>query len=80
MDELYGVAVVPLIIGMVEMAKKIINPKYAGVLAWAIGLAIGLGYGLGEAGWTVFRSLVVGSALGLSAAGLYSTQKNVKKG
>lgn len=75
---LYGVAIVPLIIALVQLTKGIVNPKYAGVLAWVIGVAIGLAYGLTEAGWTALQSIVVGSALGLTAAGLYSTQKNVR--
>lgn len=76
---IYGVAIVPLIIAIVQLFKGIINPKYAGVLAWAIGVIIGLAYGLTEGNWTILQSIIIGSALGLTAAGLYSTQKNVRE-
>ncbi len=68
-NELYGVAVVPLIIAMVQVAKSLGLPrKYAALVAWGLGLAVGFG---------VFKTayleaIIVGSALGLSAAGLYS--------
>jgi len=68
-NELYGGAVVPLIIAVVQLAKNLGLPsKYAALVAWGLGLAIGFG---------VFKTayleaVMVGSALGLSAAGLYS--------
>ncbi len=80
MDELYGVAIVPLIIGMVSLINQLgINKKYAGLVAWVIGLALGLAYGLTEGGWSVLESIIIGSAVGLSATGLYSAQKNVRQ-
>lgn len=80
MEELYGVFVVPLIIGIVALFKQAgLNQKYAGIISWLFGLAIGLAYGLTEGGWTLLQCIVVGSMLGLSASGLYSTQKNARK-
>ena len=80
MDELYGVAIVPLIIGMVSLINQLgINKKYAGLVAWVIGLALGLAYGLTEGGWSVLESIIIGSAVGVSATGLYSAQKNVRQ-
>lgn len=76
-EEAYGVMVAPLIMGVVELLKTIgLNPKYSGLVAWGIGVAIGLAYGLTEGGWNIIRCLLVGSAVGLSASGLYSGVKN----
>lgn len=81
LQTIYGVALVPLIIAFVAMAKQAgLNSKYGGVLALALGVGIITGYGCMEAGWTVFKCLITGSAVGLSAAGVYSTQKNVREG
>jgi len=71
-DELGGVAVVPLIVGLVEMAKR---PRSALGSAWAAPLAVGLGLAasLGRAA----LATLVGVALGLSASGLYSGAKRL---
>lgn len=77
---IYGVALVPLIIALVALAKQAgLSSKYGGVLALVLGVGIVLGYGYLEAGWTVFKCLITGGAVGLSAAGLYSTQKNARE-
>ncbi len=79
-EEIYGVMIVPLIIAMVALAVASGMPKkYGGILALALGAAIGMAYGLTEAGWTVLQCIIVGAALGLSASGFYSTQKNVRE-
>ncbi len=81
MEQLYGVAILPLIIGMVALAKSITDEryhKYMGLVAWALGLGTGFTYGTTE-GWPVLQCVIVGSALGLSAAGFYSTQKNARE-
>ncbi len=74
--EIYGVSAVLVIIGLVQLAKQVgFNSKYGGVLAVVLGLAVSLGY----AYWaevTAFKAVITGLALGLSAAGLYSTAKN----
>jgi len=75
-SELYGVAVVPLIIAAVQVAKSLGLPnKYAALVAWGLGLAVG---------FAVFQTayleaIIVGSALGLSAAGLYSVGRTPSK-
>jgi hypothetical protein len=77
--ELYGISAVVIIVGLVQLAKSIgFNSQYGGLLAMGFGLAISLGYTYySEVG--IFKAVVMGLALGLSAAGLYSTQKNVRE-
>ncbi|PKM83339.1 MAG: hypothetical protein CVU89_00875 [Firmicutes bacterium HGW-Firmicutes-14] len=78
--EIYGVMVALLIIGFVQMIKRAgLKSRYAGVAAWAAGTALGVAYGLTAGGWTVLQSIIIGSALGLSASGLYSTQKSIRR-
>lgn len=79
MDNLYGIAIIPLIVGIVEVSKTFLSPKYAGIVSLALGILVGLSYGLLEAHWSLLQSLVIGSALGLSASGFYSTQKNLRE-
>jgi hypothetical protein len=77
---MYGVAVVPLIIAAVGLAKQAGLPgKYAGLVSWGLGVGVAFAYGLTEAGWNVLQCIIIGSALGLTAAGLYSTQKNARE-
>jgi hypothetical protein len=86
--ELAGIAVVPLIIGLVEVAKRMgLAARWAAPLSVCLGLAVGLGaYAMGDCGAapgaaaqptvfpcnSLFDALLVGLALGLSATGLYS--------
>lgn len=76
--EIYGVSVVFLIIGLVQLAKNLgLNSKYGGVVAVILGVATSVGYSFfGEL--EVFKAVIIGLAIGLSAAGFYSTQKNVR--
>lgn len=77
---MYGVAIVPLIIGAVALVKQAGLPsKYAGLVAWALGLIVSTAYGLTDGGWSLVQCGIIGSALGLTAAGLYSTQKNARE-
>lgn len=81
MEQLYGVAVLPLIMGMIALLKSVIEEeyhKYMGLVAWGLGLSIGITHGMLE-GWQGLQCIIVGSALGLSAAGFYSTQKNARE-
>lgn len=77
--EIAGIAIVPLIVGLVEVGKRLgLGSELAAPLAVALGVAISLGYraatGLPQgAEW--FGAVIVGLALGLSAAGLYSGAK-----
>lgn len=78
--ELYGVVIISLIMGIVQLAKNAgLQSKFGGILALVIGLLIGLAYGLTEAGWSIFQSIIIGAMLGLSASGMYSTQKNARE-
>ncbi len=76
--ELGGVVIVPLIVGLVEMAKRLgLSSRYAALLALAIGLAISVGGWLAvqAGGRDLFDATLVGLALGLSASGLYSVAR-----
>ncbi|NLW08046.1 MAG: hypothetical protein GX039_08765 [Clostridia bacterium] len=76
--EIYGISAVLLIMGIVQLAKNAGFPsKFAGLLAVAIGILASVGYTMFQEA-ELFRALVTGIALGLAAAGLYSTQKNVR--
>jgi len=81
MEQIYGVVIVPLIMGVVAMIKDVIPKgfhKYMGMAAWGLGLLIAFAYGQYE-NWGVLQRILVGSAVGLSAAGFYSTQKNARE-
>lgn len=73
---LAGVAVVPLIVGLVEMAKGLGLPaRWATPAAVLLGLCASLGYQWASGTpdprpWA--DAILAGLALGLSAAGLYS--------
>lgn len=71
-----GVALVPLIVGITELAKLLGLPaRWSALLAVSLGLVASLGYqaaGSAPAGRAWADALVAGLALGLSAAGLYS--------
>lgn len=79
--EIAGVMVVPLIVGLVEVAKRLGLPRgWAPAVAVGLGLAIALGgEALGLAGAAAWRdAAVTGLALGLSAAGLYSGARAIQ--
>ena len=76
MDDLAGVAGLPLVMGLVEVAKRLgLSSRWAPALAVALGTGLCLGYraalGLptGDA-WA--QAALNGLTLGLAAAGLYS--------
>lgn len=84
MDEIAGVAMVPLIVGLVEVAKGAgLAARWAPLLAVALGVAIGVGY-RAAAGTLAPEGMAVaglhGLALGLAAAGLYSGARAVTAG
>ena len=69
--EFFGVLVVPVIVGLVEVAKG------TGLSArWAAPMALGLGLALSliaaDDGMTMAGAVMRGLALGLSASGLYA--------
>lgn len=72
--EVYDVAIVPLILGMVELAKKLgLSTKYCALLSAILGIVIGIVYVAPE---NLLEGILVGLSLGLAASGLYSGSKN----
>ena len=82
--EYAGVLAIPLIIGLVEAAKRLgMDTVWATPLAIGCGLTISLGYEAakqspGAEVW--LNALLWGLALGLSASGLYSGTKKAIEG
>jgi hypothetical protein len=79
--EFGGVMIVPLIIGLVEMAKRMgLAARYAAFLALGLGITISGGAWL--AAWVggrgLFDAALTGLALGLSASGLYSVGRSAR--
>ncbi len=82
MDTEYGgVVIVPIIVGLVEVGKRLgLGSAYAAPLAVGLGLLISVGYTAAASlpgGSTLANAILHGLALGLSAAGLYSGAKKV---
>lgn len=76
--EVFGVALVPLILALVELFKRTgLSDKWSPVLSVVLGLLAGV-FVLDTG--DLYEGIVVGLALGLSATGLYSGTKNVKEG
>lgn len=76
--EVYGVLLTPLIVGVVEVAKRAGLPaRLAPLLALALGLGIA---GALAAQPAPARVALWGLALGLSAVGLYSGARAVARG
>lgn len=74
MFEIYDVAIIPLILGLVELFKKGgLSAKYSPFIAVFFGLVFGVVY-LDVA---AKEGVIVGLMLGLSASGLYSGTKNI---
>ncbi len=82
--EYAGVLAIPLIIGLVEAAKRVgLDAVWATPLAIGLGLAISVGYVVAQQlpGLEVWLDAVMwGLALGLSASGLYSGAKKAVEG
>ena len=77
-----GVMVVPLIIGLVEMAKRMgLAARYAALLALGLGVAFSGGAWLAAwiGGRGLFDAALGGLALGLSASGLYSVARSTQR-
>ncbi len=76
--EIYDVAIIPLIVGVVESLKQIGLPsKFAAVVAVILGVVIGIVY---VAPGDIAKGVLVGLSLGLAASGLYSGVKNTVEG
>lgn len=82
--EYAGVLAIPLIIGLVEAAKRVgLGAVWATPVAVGLGLLISVGYVAARqvAGSEVWVDAVLwGLALGLSASGLYSGAKKAAEG
>lgn len=80
LEEVYGIALIPLIVGLVDLIKKVGLPeKLAPLVSVGIGVGLVFAYGLTEAGWNILQCATVGLALGLAPVGLYSGTKNVSQ-
>lgn len=80
--EIGGIVIVPLIVGLVEVAKRLgLSARYAALASVAVGLAISLAAWVAtETGGPAregFQAVLLGLALGLSASGLYSVTRAV---
>ncbi|HZJ83873.1 MAG TPA: hypothetical protein VFD57_08725 [Clostridia bacterium] len=76
--ELYGVAIVPLIIGVVELLKSLGLPsKFSALGAAVLGGLIGVFYLYPR---DIPKGVIVGLSYGLAASGLYSGTKNTVQG
>ena len=72
--EYAGIAIIPLLRGILDMFKKVgLNERYIPVVSVVLGVGIGIGlFGNGD----MKTGLVQGIFIGLSAVGLYSGTKN----
>lgn len=75
-----GVAALPLVVGIVEVAKRAgLPPRWAGLVALILGVAGGIAYGA-LAGFAALEALPSGLLVGLAAAGAWSTTKAAASG
>lgn len=76
--EIYEVAIIPLIIGVVELLKSVGLPrKFSALGAAVLGILIGVFYMYPK---EIPKGIIIGLSLGLSASGLYSGTKNTVQG
>jgi uncharacterized membrane protein YGL010W len=76
MFEVYNVAIIPLLIGLIELFKLAGLPvKYAPFVSVVLGLLFGIFYLTSD----LKEGIVIGLMVGLSATGLYSGTKNIIK-
>lgn len=74
MFEIYNVAIVPLIIGIVQLLKRYGFPtKYSPLAA----IFMGVSFGIFFITHNLKEGIIIGLMLGLSASGLYSGGKNI---
>ena len=75
--EYAGIAIMPLVIGLLEVLKKIgVNEKYIPVFSLVLGLVFGMFF----IGGDIQEGILQGIYIGLSAVGLFSGTKNVVEG
>lgn len=72
--EMYNIAIIPLILGLVELFKRAgVSTKYSSFVAVILGVLAGVFYISPD----IKEGIIVGLMLGLSASGLYSGAKSV---
>lgn len=74
---LFGVAVVPAVVGLVEVCKDLGLPTRAAPAAAVVLGVLAAMAQLYEGQWPWIQAVVLGVSLGLSACGLYSGAKTV---
>lgn len=73
--EVYGVAIIPVIVGLIEVAKVGGLPKrFAPILAVILGILAGIVYLEPD---NIKGGVLKGIAIGLASVGLYSGTRNV---
>lgn len=76
--EIYDVAIIPIITGLIEIAKKMGLPKkFSPLIALALGIIAGVVYIEPQ---DVAGGIIIGIAVGLSASGLYEYSKDTIEG
>ncbi|NLJ40192.1 MAG: hypothetical protein GX352_01060 [Clostridiales bacterium] len=76
--EVYQIAIVPLIVGIVELFKSLGLPgKFSALTAALLGILIGIFYVYPK---DIPRGIITGLSFGLAASGLYSGTKNTVEG
>jgi hypothetical protein len=72
-DIVFGIAIIPLIVGLVQMVKGLgLDARYAPVASVALGVGGGVLMFLSGGVTTLPEGILSGIAFGLSASGLYS--------
>ena len=75
---IYDVAVIPLIVGIVELFKQIGLPSnFSAVVSLILGVVIGIVYISPN---DIKKGILMGLALGVAASGLYSGTKSTVEG
>ncbi len=77
MIEITDVLIIAVIVGLVELVKKLewLKPKYLPLLSLILGVLFGIIYFPGE----FFNRVMLGIVMGLSASGLFDQSKITKK-
>lgn len=73
MFEVYNIAIIPLILGLVELFKRAgVSARWSPFVAVILGVLAGIFY----ISTDIKEGIIIGLMLGLSASGLYSGAKN----
>ncbi len=77
MFEVYNIAIIPLILGLVELFKRAgVSNRLSPFVAVILGVLAGIFYITTD----IKQGIIIGLMLGLSASGLYSGSKNFVQG